>query len=107
MMQGSTISEAIGPLLAAHTDYARIIERESFDVGVYRPTQRDPQRPHARDELYVVAAGRGDFTCGDETRRFGPGDLFFVPAGVEHRFANFSDDFATWVVSFGERPRTT
>jgi hypothetical protein len=28
----------------------------------------DPQTPHTRDELYVIAAGTGDFTCGNETR---------------------------------------
>jgi mannose-6-phosphate isomerase-like protein (cupin superfamily) len=107
MMQGATISEAIGALISAHTDYAPIIERETFDVGDYHPSERDLQKRHALDELYVVAAGRGDFTCGDETRPFAPGDLFFVPAGVDHRFTNFSDDFATWVVFFGERPRIT
>ena len=32
---------------------------------------------------------------------FGPGDLLFVPAGVEHRFEEFSDDLAVWVVFYG------
>jgi len=27
--------------------------------------------------------------------------MLFVPAGVEHRFENFSDDFATWVIFYG------
>lgn len=30
-----------------------------------------------------------------------PGDLLFVPAGVEHRFGPFTDDFATWVLFYG------
>jgi mannose-6-phosphate isomerase-like protein (cupin superfamily) len=28
------------------------------------------------------------------------GDALFVPAQVEHRFENMSDDFATWVIFF-------
>lgn len=38
-----------------------------------------------------------------------PGDFLFVPAGVEHRFEEFTDDLAVWVVFYGpdggERPR--
>ena len=30
-----------------------------------------------------------------------PGDLIFVPAGREHRFLEFTEDFKTWVVFFG------
>jgi mannose-6-phosphate isomerase-like protein (cupin superfamily) len=33
--------------------------------------------------------------------RFGPGDALFVPAGMKHRFENFSDDFATWIMFYG------
>ena len=36
------------------------------------------------------------------------GEALFVPAGVEHRFEDFTDDFAAWVVFYGpeggERP---
>jgi mannose-6-phosphate isomerase-like protein (cupin superfamily) len=32
---------------------------------------------------------------------FGPGDVLFVPAGVEHHFENFTDDLATWVIFYG------
>ncbi|MDQ3378133.1 MAG: cupin domain-containing protein, partial [Actinomycetota bacterium] len=30
-----------------------------------------------------------------------PGDALFVPAGVEHRFENFTDDLVAWVVFYG------
>jgi mannose-6-phosphate isomerase-like protein (cupin superfamily) len=30
-----------------------------------------------------------------------PGEVLFVPAGIEHRFEDFSDDFATWVFFYG------
>jgi hypothetical protein len=31
----------------------------------------------------------------------GPGDVLLVPAGQEHRFVDFGDDFATWVFVYG------
>ncbi|WP_366523557.1 cupin domain-containing protein [uncultured Sulfitobacter sp.] len=64
------------------------------------------QKPHDRDELYIVASGPGTFSRGDELVSFGQGDLLFAPAHVPHRFESFSDDFRTWVIFYGE-PRSS
>ena len=77
------------------------IRHGSMRVGVYAPRGRDPQQPHAQDELYIVVAGTGTFVKGDERRPFRAGDVIFVEAGVPHRFEDFSDDFETWVVFYG------
>ena len=55
----------------------------------------------AADEVYVVASGNGEFVNGGVRRPFETGELLFVPAGIEHRFENFSDDFSTWVIFYG------
>ncbi len=68
---------------------------------LYAPRGHDPQKPHDQDEVYVVAAGRGVFVCGEARFSFGPGDFLFVPAGVVHRFEEFSDDLVLWVVFYG------
>ncbi|MEE8370828.1 MAG: cupin domain-containing protein [Sphingomonadales bacterium] len=73
-----------------------------LEVGMYAPREIDLQSPHDRDEIYVIAAGKGEFLCGKTRTSFAPGDVFFVPIGMEHRFENFSDDFYTWVI-FQER----
>jgi mannose-6-phosphate isomerase-like protein (cupin superfamily) len=87
---------------------ALLLEHGSLEVRYYAPRGRDPQTPHTRDELYVVAAGRGWFVRGDERVPFETGDALFVAAGVEHRFEDFSEDFGTWVMFYGpeggERP---
>jgi mannose-6-phosphate isomerase-like protein (cupin superfamily) len=70
-------------------------------VEIYAPRGTDPQTPHTRDEAYVVVQGSGEFINGSKRETFGPGDFLFVPAGVEHRFLNFSDDLVVWVVFFG------
>ncbi len=81
--------------------FAEVFAHGSMTVEIYAPRGHDPQQPHARDEVYVVVAGRGRFFCDGDTRDFAPGELLFVPAGVEHRFLDFSDDFVTWVLFYG------
>lgn len=74
----------------------------TMKLGLYGPLTLDTQGPHQQDELYIVAAGHGWFIKGDERRRFGPHDVIFVEAGVDHRFVDFGEDFLVWVVFWGE-----
>jgi mannose-6-phosphate isomerase-like protein (cupin superfamily) len=76
-------------------------EHGSLSVEMYAPRGVDAQTPHLRDEVYVVVRGRGFFVNGSVRHRFGPGDVLFVPAGVEHRFEEFTDNLAVWVVFYG------
>jgi mannose-6-phosphate isomerase-like protein (cupin superfamily) len=80
---------------------ALLLEHGTLEVRYYAPRGTDPQEPHTRDELYVVASGRGWFVRGDERVSFETGDALFVAAGVEHRFVDFTDDFGTWVMFYG------
>jgi mannose-6-phosphate isomerase-like protein (cupin superfamily) len=99
-----TARDALRRLADTKTNFARLIEKETFDVSLYKPDKMDPQTPHARDELYVIASGEGQFRCDGLTTAFATGDVLFVAAGVEHRFENFTDDFSAWVIFFGPRP---
>jgi mannose-6-phosphate isomerase-like protein (cupin superfamily) len=78
-----------------------LFEHGSLQVKIYAPRGHDPQRPHARDEIYVVAQGGGKFFNGFTRRSFRAGDLIFAPAGSEHRFEDFTEDFVVWVIFFG------
>ncbi len=81
--------------------FAEIFAHGTLQVEVYAPRGHDPQQPHTRDELYIVMSGSGTFLNNGSRTPFQPGDALFVPAGVEHRFEDFSDDFVTWVVFWG------
>jgi mannose-6-phosphate isomerase-like protein (cupin superfamily) len=72
-----------------------------LEIRLYAPKGHDPQTPHDRDELYVVAAGHGKFRVGERVEAFAPGALLYVAAHETHRFEDFSDDFAAWVVFYG------
>ena len=92
--------------VAARIPATGIRSTEAFKHGtmlakLYAPRGHDPQQPHTRDEVYVVAKGGGTFVAGDLRTPFGPGDFLFVPAGMVHRFENFTDDLALWVVFYG------
>jgi len=80
---------------------AFVFEHGSLQVKMYRPATKDSQKPHTRDEIYVIARGSGFFVNGDERHAFHSGDVLFVPAGVTHRFEDFSEDFSTWVMFYG------
>jgi len=80
---------------------ALLMQHGSMKLRYYAPPGSDPQMPHEQDELYVVARGRGTFFVAGQRVPFGPGDVLFAPAGAEHRFEGFSEDFATWVVFYG------
>jgi mannose-6-phosphate isomerase-like protein (cupin superfamily) len=81
--------------------YVELFTHGTLAVEIYAPRGDDPQTPHTRDEVYVVARGSGYFRNGDERHRFGPGDVLFVPAAIVHRFEEFSDDLAVWVFFYG------
>jgi mannose-6-phosphate isomerase-like protein (cupin superfamily) len=80
---------------------ALLVAHGSMTLEYYAPRGKDPQTPHTKDEIYIIAGGSGWFRCGSQRFQFTQGDAFFVPAGLEHRFEDFSDDFETWVVFYG------
>ena len=73
----------------------------TLQVKLYAPRGTDPQTPHTRDEVYFVVSGAGLFWNGETTEPFGPGDVIFAAAGHPHRFEEFSDDLAVWVLFYG------
>jgi mannose-6-phosphate isomerase-like protein (cupin superfamily) len=97
-----TVAQALAKLPGVQGKrFVELFEHGTLSVELYAPRGQDPQTPHSRDEVYVVIHGSGQFRNGDTRHPFGPGDLLFVPAGVEHRFEEFSDDLAVWVIFYG------
>ena len=78
-----------------------IFAHGTLAAELYTPQELDPQPPHERDEIYVVARGTGQFFDGSARRAVGPGTFIFVAAGQVHRFEEFSSDFAVWVFFYG------
>src|SRR4030095_12278944 len=97
-----TVADAISRVPTADgKQFATIFEHGTLLVEIYAPRGIDPQQPHTRDEVYLVAAGSGEYVCGDSRTAFSATDLLFAAAGVEHRFENFTDDLVVWVLFYG------
>jgi mannose-6-phosphate isomerase-like protein (cupin superfamily) len=86
---------------AGGKEFVQLFRHGTLEVEYYKPNVIDRQRPHTRDEAYVIIAGSGEFVNGDARHAFEAGEVLFVPAGVVHRFENFTTDFATWVFFYG------
>ena len=100
--RGATVAGAMRLLPGPDGErFAKVFGQGSVEVEIYAPRGADPQTPHTRDELYVVVSGSGEFVNGPERHHFGPGDVLFVPASVEHRFEDFTDNLVVWVVFYG------
>ena len=98
------MNDAIAALPAAPAEQYTIVYRHgTIEAGLYAPRGVDDQTPHTRDEAYVVVKGSGHFVCGSARRPFGAGELLFVPAGVTHRFEDFSEDLTVWVIFYGPK----
>lgn len=82
-------------------EFVTLFRHGTLSVEIYRPDKVDRQQPHRQDEVYIVLSGTGHFVCGDHRTPFKPGEVLFAPAGVAHRFEEFSDDFLTWVLFYG------
>lgn len=103
-----TLAEAEAAPIPEGARSALLMRHGTMTLRYYAPRGHDPQSPHEQDEIYVVVRGSGTVARGrDETslerRRFGPGDAIFAPAGCVHRFEDFTDDFATWVIFWGPK----
>jgi quercetin dioxygenase-like cupin family protein len=99
-MQAFSIDELGDAQRAGGRLYHEFLRRPDLSAGVYvlAAGARDPQQPHAEDELYHVVRGRGRILVGDETRPVAAGDTVFVGAGIVHRFVDIEEELVILVV---------
>lgn len=96
----------LGDLLARREasgrPYLEFLSVPDLSLGLYVLAQGQPdlQEPHTEDEAYVVLAGAGKITVGDEVRDVRQGSVVFVAAGVPHRFHDITEELRI-VVVFG------
>lgn len=96
-----TLAEAAAAMAARAEPHHVALTHGSMRTLVYAPRGADDQTPHQRDEIYIVHAGSAQFLRDGEMVTVAAGDVLFVPAGIDHRFAAMSDDFLTFVVFWG------
>lgn len=100
-MERLTIPQALQKLEIESSEFKELFTHGSMSVEIYKPNGVDLQQPHTKDELYVIVSGSGYFVNGYSRSKFEQGEVLFVPAGVVHRFEEFTEDFSTWVIFYG------
>ena len=75
-------------------------EKDGVSLVLFAPRGRDYQTSHDKDEFYFIVRGSGELVIAGERFAFSAGDVFFVEKNVEHRFEDFTNDFATWAIFF-------
>jgi quercetin dioxygenase-like cupin family protein len=75
------------------------------DVYCLEPGQAQKVHAHAdATKLYYVLEGRAAFTCGEQTRELGPGELAWSPPGEPHGVTNTSGERAVVLVAMAPNP---
>ncbi len=95
-----TIEDAKEALAKAPDPFVLLMKDKAMSVEYFAPEGIDVQTPHQQDELYIIASGTAEFLREAGRVNCKTGDVLFVPKGMAHRFENFSNDFATWVIFY-------
>jgi mannose-6-phosphate isomerase-like protein (cupin superfamily) len=97
-----TLHEAIKKLKQEkELPFVAMMKYGSMSIEYFAPKGEDTQQPHLQDEIYIITSGKSLFCYGGRYAECEQDDVLFVPAGMEHRFENFSSDFAIWVIFYG------
>jgi len=73
------------------------VDALSVGISLWPAASRDEQRPHREDEVYCVLAGRGRIIIAGDNLPVRAGSVIYVPAGVEHHFADISEELRVLV----------
>jgi len=102
MKYNLTADEALIQLLEqTELPFTVMMKHGTMSIEYFAPKKLDIQTPHKQDELYIIVEGHSEFYRDGERISCKKNDILFVPAGMEHRFENFSENFATWVIFYG------
>jgi quercetin dioxygenase-like cupin family protein len=79
--------------------YYEFLRVPAMSAGVYvlAAGATDPQRPHQQDEMYYVVSGRARMQAGTEDQAVEQGSVIFLPAEVEHRFYDITEELVVLV----------
>ena len=79
--------------------YLEFLHVPALSMGVYTlpAGTEDPQQPHSEDEVYYVTHGMATVRVGDDDQPVVPGSIVYVPAHVDHRFHDVTEDLTVLV----------
>jgi mannose-6-phosphate isomerase-like protein (cupin superfamily) len=96
--------EVLKKLKASGNWFYGVMSKGTMDAGILSLAagEKDPQSPHANDELYYVIKGHGFIRIEKEDVQIKPGSIIFVPARKKHNFHGNNDELQVLYVFAGE-----
>jgi mannose-6-phosphate isomerase-like protein (cupin superfamily) len=95
-------SNALKQLAENQTLFLELFRDGNLSLEIYKPHLVDLQQPHTRAEVYLIISGTAKFWNESTITEVAPGHFLHVRAQAAHYFFDFSPDFATWVIFYGE-----
>jgi mannose-6-phosphate isomerase-like protein (cupin superfamily) len=104
MADAYDVNELMKKLKSSGNWFYGFMSKGSMDAGILRlmPGAKDPQEPHANDELYYVISGHGFIRIEKDEIPIKPGSIIFVPAKKRHNFHGNKDELQVLYVFAGE-----
>jgi mannose-6-phosphate isomerase-like protein (cupin superfamily) len=86
--------------------WLQILDESTIEVGLYKlkAGEKDPQPVHEFDEIYYVKEGDAKLLAGDSIFKVSAGSLFYVKAGITHRFFDITKDISVIVLFLKAKP---
>jgi hypothetical protein len=81
-----SLADALALPLPKGRRSAEVLVDGDLEIRFYAPKGHDPQPPHNRDEIYIVAAGRGKVRVGDRVN----------PTAPWHRLTRMTPTQVSW-----------
>jgi mannose-6-phosphate isomerase-like protein (cupin superfamily) len=95
---GIKTTEAMEKLKKEGTDLVQLSRYGNLSFDIFKPKNTDNQKPHDRDEIYMIISGKGTLNCNDKRVNYNQGDIVVVPAGTVHKWESYSGDFCAWAL---------
>lgn len=90
------------------TLYHSFLNNATMHCGVYHleAGSKDPQSPHAEDEVYYVQSGNAKLEIAGTSYDCKPGAILFVAAGEKHHFHDIEEDLTLLVFFSKAKPKS-
>ena len=97
------LGEALAAVEASPERLATLFQHGTLEVEFYAPRARIRRSRMSATKYTSSHAGPEFFRCHGRREPFGPGDLLFAPAGMEHGFEEFNEDSGACVLFYGPK----
>jgi mannose-6-phosphate isomerase-like protein (cupin superfamily) len=98
-MQAFELAQLVSRRESSSKLYLEFLNVPDLSMGLYvlPAGGRDPQSPHAEDEVYYVVRGKAQIAVAEENRDVRAGSIVYVAKNVAHHFHSIEEELTVLV----------